>query len=100
MPLSFLMPGGAKIGRFYVVVSGGHPSNEERLARSEYKKKTPEGVLVIYWCLFLRCGNQFEDWLMVRGYTDFLRQYCNFGSVGAYHFNIFTGNDGLVAVLG
>ena len=46
MPLSFLMPGGAKIGRFDRGVRGGHPSDEERLARSEHKKKTPEGVLV------------------------------------------------------
>ena len=42
------MLGGAKNGGFYMVVSGGHPSDEERLARSEHKKKTPEGVLVIF----------------------------------------------------
>ena len=42
------MPGGAKIGRFYVGFSGRHPFDEERLARSEHKKKTPEGVLVMF----------------------------------------------------
>ena len=49
MPLSFLMPGGAKNGGFYVGLSGGYPSDEERLARSEHKKKTPEGVLELSW---------------------------------------------------
>ena len=48
MPLSFLMPGGAKIGGFYVGFSGRHDSDEERLARSEHKKRTPSGVLVIF----------------------------------------------------
>ena len=57
MPLSFLMPGGAKNSRFYVVVSGRYPSDEERLARSEHKKRTPEGVLVI---LFLS-GKQSKE---------------------------------------
>ena len=42
------MPGGAKNGGFYVVFSGGHPFDEERLARSEHKKRAPEGVLIIF----------------------------------------------------